>query len=534
MDETEAKTLLFDYLYGELDEGRAEAFRRHLDACPACQKELASTRAFLQAYRKAPPPAPPSGASAAALEAARASGARPRPAVRSQQERRTRGESGARSASPPATAPVPARAPTSPSAQPVRTPRPARRRVLFHPAWSLAAVFVVVVAVLIVLPTLQERMQSDVRQAKQEESERTAATPPAAESAPAEASQPAEQALAERRAVDEEPAAGVLQDEEVERSRGRADAPRDAVRKEIGAPYGPVGGPAHDDRRARASREAMDEAAAFSGEPPAPAAGGGRQTKGGGTPEPDVKALKKTREGSRPRPRKSALEAERDAEAVQKDHAPPPEPAAEAPAVALPPKRTEFAAEAPAVPEAAALGRAEANRPEAPGKLAAAEARRGNLQAEREGATATDAGEGERKPDRARVREHVAPAKAGVDRGQTQAAADRLAEARIAYGEGRYAEGLALLRAKTKGAEEAKARSLAALVLEVRFLLALARWEEASEVIEAVRARDEAKAEALARILGQSRKAAAVEAEESRPEKKSRAMPFTSDRYEAQ
>jgi|GEM_PF-6551283 len=108
MDCPEVREHLTDYVYGEAAPEVREAVAAHLAACPDCRRAAEEAEAVLAAYREAPRPAPPEGAPARAAQAARPR----RPAGRVRRR--------------------------------VRVLQPDWLRVVRHPAFAAAALFVVV------------------------------------------------------------------------------------------------------------------------------------------------------------------------------------------------------------------------------------------------------------------------------------------------------------------------------------------------------------------------------------------------------
>ncbi len=120
MDHDTSKGLILDYLYGEIDQEREAEFKHHVATCAACNAEVAALRKIISLYRSAPPLAAPVAAAQQALAAARLANGQ--------------------------------RASAADSAAKV-SPAHAKARFLFHPVLGIAAAFMVVAGILLVLPS---------------------------------------------------------------------------------------------------------------------------------------------------------------------------------------------------------------------------------------------------------------------------------------------------------------------------------------------------------------------------------------------
>ena len=133
MNKDHAHDLLLEYLYGELDPGRAAEMERHLAHCNRCRAEKEETEKLLGAYRALPGAKAPPDTAAIALAAAHA-------------------ETGGHALPPPA---------SSPAGKGAKMLSPGRRPA-FHPAWGLAAALVLVVTLVVAVPDLRKSMEENL------------------------------------------------------------------------------------------------------------------------------------------------------------------------------------------------------------------------------------------------------------------------------------------------------------------------------------------------------------------------------------
>lgn len=124
---------LLEFLYGELSQSEAAEMDIAIKNDPALRAKFEAAKKMLSAYRSQPVALPPSGAAAKALAAAGRG--------------RTRDENST----------IPKSVQT-----PIDLPQ---RRFVFHPAWGMAALFMVVVTIVVMLPdadTSRQRMQEQM------------------------------------------------------------------------------------------------------------------------------------------------------------------------------------------------------------------------------------------------------------------------------------------------------------------------------------------------------------------------------------